>query len=305
MGLLSVLAPRFSKRRLMLSILRDFRYRPRSITGRLAAVNFVNDRICRDLRMHCNVCGADGAMSYDFPDVNIRREHAIGLLRETLRCRSCASTMRDRQLAHGLLQVIRERLGQDAPDLASYRREPSGTLRILDSDSFSPINRVLRGLPGYTHSQFVPGRANGDRLPDGSVVVDLERIPFPDASFDVVLTSDVMEHVADDDAAHRSIFRALDRGGVYLFTIPYDPSMAGNRVLTVRTGASGSASHLFLDRHVHGDPHSDSGIVAHRIYGRQLLDDLAGIGYQAAFQTIDAPGQGIYGGDLFVARKGL
>ena len=303
MSLLSVLAPRFSKRRLMLSILRDFRYRPSSIVGRLASVNFANDRVCRSLVMHCNVCGADGGMSYDYPDVNIRREHGIGLLRETLRCRSCAATMRDRQLAHGLLGVIRERFGQDVADLAAYRRAPTDTLRILDSDSFSPINRVLRGLPGYAHSQFVPGRANGATLPDGSVVVDLERIPFPEASFDVVMTSDVMEHVGDDQAAHREIFRCLAPNGAYLFTIPYDPCALGNRALTVRTGQPGAASHLYLDRHVHGDPHSDGGIVAHRIYGQQLLGDLAAIGYSPAFHTIDQPRHGIFGGDLFIARK--
>lgn len=303
MSLLSVLAPRFSKRRLILSIMRDFRYQPRSIIGRLSSVNFANDRVCRSLNMHCNVCGVDGAMSYDYPDVNIRREHGIGLLRETLRCHSCAATMRDRQMAHGLLLVIRERLGQDVPSLAAFRRHPAGMLRILDSDSFSPINRVLRGLAGYVHSQFDPVHSNGDTLSDGSVMVDLERIPFAEASFDVVMTSDVMEHVADDESAHRSIFRVLATGGSYIFTVPYDPCVLSNCSLTVRTGQAGAASHLFLDRHVHGDPHSDGGIVAHRIYGRQLLDDLATIGYEPAFHTIDEARHGIYGGDLFIARK--
>lgn len=303
MSLLSILAPRFSKRRLILSILRDFRYRPGSIVGRLASVNFVNDRICRSLEMHCNVCGSHAAMSYDYPDVNIRREHGIGLLRETLRCHSCAATMRDRQMAHGLLLVIRERLGQDFPDLAAFRRQPAGMLRILDSDSFSPINRVLRGLAGYAHSQFDPVHSNGDTLTDGSVMVDLERIPFPEASFDIVMTSDVMEHVTDDESAHRSIFRVLATGGSYIFTVPYDPCALSHRTLTVRTGHAGIASHFFLDRHVHGDPHSEGGIVAHRIYGRQLLDDLATIGYQPAFHTVDEPRHGIYGGDLFIARK--
>lgn len=253
--------------------------------------------------MHCNVCGADGAMSYDFPDVNLRREHGIGLLRETLRCRSCAATMRDRQMAHGLLLLIRERFAQHAPDLAAYRRQPMGTLRILDSDSFSPINRILRGLPGYVHSQFVPDRTNGDTLPDGSVIVDLERIPFGDGSYDVVMTSDVMEHVANEDAAHREVFRCLGPGGAYIFTVPFDPRAQGNRALTVRTGQTGDASHLFLDQHIHGDPHSHDGIVAHRIYGQQLLQDLAALGFAPAFLTVQEPGHGIFGGDLFVARK--
>lgn len=160
-------------------------------------------------------------MSYDYPDVNIRCEHGIGLLRETLRCHSCAATMRDRQMAHGLLLVIRERLGQDFPDLAAFSAD--SPLRIHDSDSFSPINRVLRGRAGYVHTQFDPVHTNGDTLSDGSVMVDLERIPFPESSFDVVLTSDVMEHVTDDESAHSSISRVLATGGSYIFTVPYAP----------------------------------------------------------------------------------
>lgn len=301
MRVLNVLAPRFSKRRLFLSILRDFRYRPSSVIGRLAPINFYNDRVCAGLQMHCNVCGHDGAMSYDYPDVRIRKAHGIGLLRETLRCRACGATMRDRQLAHGLLQVIASRLGQTEADLRAFRQNPRGPLRILDSDSFSPLNRILRGLPGYVHSQFIPGRRNGETLADGSVIVNLEDIPFPEASFDVILSSDVMEHVADDGQAHREIFRCLAPQGSYLCTIPYDPSLWGHRQLTQRTGASGG--YFILDRQVHGDPHANSGIIAHRIYGRQVFDDLRAIGYTVRFDQIDKPANGIFGGDLFVATK--
>jgi Methyltransferase domain len=302
MSVLNVLAPRFSKRRLCLSILRDFRYRPASIIGRLAPINFYNARICASLHMHCCVCGYEGAMSYDFPDVRLRKAHGIGLLRETMRCKSCGATMRDRQLASGLLEIIAKRVGQTEDDLRAFRKNPRGTLRILDTDSFSSINRTLRGLPGYVHSQFLPGKRNGETIADGSVIVDLEAIPFPDATFDVILTSDVMEHVVDDAQAHREIFRCLAPLGTYLFTIPYDPSMVGHKQLTQRTGQG--SNYFILEKHIHGDPHATSGIIAHKLYGRQLLDDLSGIGYSVRFEPIDRPANGIYGGDLFFAGKG-
>lgn len=304
MDFLGILAPRFSKRRLILSILRDFYRRPGSVFGRLASINFANYRSSRSLDINCNVCGSHGALSYDFPDVNKRRAHSIGLLRETLRCKSCAATMRDRQMAYGILNELEVRFGQKISDLAAFQNPPPRTLRILDSDSFSPINRILRGIPGYQHSQFIPNLKNGHRLSDGSIVVDLEDIPFPDCSFDVILTSDVMEHVINDTAAHHSIYRVLDNGGVYIFTVPYDPTTTGNRNLTARTDCSGTASHLFLERHIHGDPHSGSGIVAHRIYGNQLLEDLTQIGFEIDFLEINEPKHGIFRGDLFIARKG-
>jgi SAM-dependent methyltransferase len=302
MSVLNVIAPRFSKRRLFLSIIRDFRYRPSSIIGRLAPLNFHNARICAGLHMHCCVCGHEGRMTYDFPDVRLRRAHGIGLLRETMRCKSCGATMRDRQLAAGLLQIIAERTGQTEADLRAFRQNPRATLRILDSDSFSPINRILRGLPGYVHSQLLPGLRNGEAIADGSVNVNLEAIPFPEANFDLILTSDVMEHVANDAQAHREIFRCLAPNGTYLFTVPFDPSIVGHRQLTLGTGRD--SGYFILEKHIHGDPHAKSGIIAHRIYGRQLLDDLSGIGYHVRFEPVDRPSNGIFGGDLFFARKG-
>jgi SAM-dependent methyltransferase len=301
MTVLSVLAPLSSKRRLFLSMIRDFRYRPASIIGRLAPLNFHNARICAGLHMHCCVCGHEGRMSYDFPDVRLRRAHGIGLLRETLCCKSCGASMRDRQIAIGLLWVIEQRLGQKLFDLRAYCNCPRGKLTILDTDSFGAISRVLRGLPGYTHSQFRPDLPNGQILQDGSANVNLVDMPFQEGSFDVILTSDVMEHVEDDGRAHHEIFRCLASGGIYVFTVPYDPCLPGNRRLTQGTGKP--TEYFILEKHLHGDPHASSGIIAHRIYGRQLIDDLRKIGYEVRFDQIELPTQGIFGGDLFLARK--
>jgi SAM-dependent methyltransferase len=50
----------------------------------------------------------------------------------------------------------------------------------------------------------------------------LERLPFPDGSFDVVSAFDVLEHVVDPDAALREIHRLLRPGGVLVGATP-DP----------------------------------------------------------------------------------
>jgi SAM-dependent methyltransferase len=285
----------------LLNMLRDFVYRPASIFGRMSPINFHNARICSGLQMHCPVCGHDAGMTYDFPDVHLRKAHGIGLLRETLCCKSCGASMRDRQMAIGLLLVIAERLGQSERDLHAYRQRPRGNLTILDTDSFSSINRVLRGLPGYTHSQFRPELGKGEILPDGSANVNLLDIPFQAGTFDVIMTSDVMEHVAEDEQAHREIFRCLAPKGTYIFTVPYDPCLMGNRTLAQRT--SKTMSHFLIEKHLHGDPHANSGILAYRIYGQQLMDDLREIGYDVRFENLENPAQGVFGGDMFLARK--
>src|SRR5437016_14407750 len=50
---------------------------------------------------------------------------------------------------------------------------------------------------------------------------NIEQLTFPDNSFDIVITSDVMEHVRLDERAHQEIQRVLKPGGIYLFTVPH------------------------------------------------------------------------------------
>jgi SAM-dependent methyltransferase len=49
---------------------------------------------------------------------------------------------------------------------------------------------------------------------------DGEHIPFPDAHFDVVFSSNVMEHVADLSGMHAEIQRVLKPGGLVLHILP-------------------------------------------------------------------------------------
>ncbi|MCK0209484.1 methyltransferase domain-containing protein [Starkeya koreensis] len=51
-------------------------------------------------------------------------------------------------------------------------------------------------------------------------VVDIQDIPFPDKSFDIIWCSHVLEHVPDDRKAMREIHRVLRDGGTALIQIP-------------------------------------------------------------------------------------
>lgn len=48
----------------------------------------------------------------------------------------------------------------------------------------------------------------------------LEALPFPDASFGLVLACDVLEHVEDDGGALRELRRVAEPGGFLLATVP-------------------------------------------------------------------------------------
>ncbi len=49
---------------------------------------------------------------------------------------------------------------------------------------------------------------------------DARRLPFPDATFDVVITSEVLEHIQDDVAAIAEMVRVLAPGGRFAGTVP-------------------------------------------------------------------------------------
>jgi SAM-dependent methyltransferase len=52
----------------------------------------------------------------------------------------------------------------------------------------------------------------------------LTALPFQDASFDCCLCTEVLEHIADDDAAVRELSRCLRLGGVLLASVPHPPA---------------------------------------------------------------------------------
>lgn len=56
---------------------------------------------------------------------------------------------------------------------------------------------------------------------------DAQDLPFEDNSMDLILATDVMEHVDHDDAAMDEAFRVLRPGGYILLTVPAFPGLWG------------------------------------------------------------------------------
>jgi SAM-dependent methyltransferase len=66
--------------------------------------------------------------------------------------------------------------------------------------------------------------SGADELPDGvsciAVNGDATALPFPDAAFDRVLASEVLEHIPDDRRAFMELARVLRPGGMLGVTVP-------------------------------------------------------------------------------------
>ena len=65
------------------------------------------------------------------------------------------------------------------------------------------------------------GQARAARVPGDVLLGDGQRLPFADATFDSVLASEVIEHLPDDTAGLREIWRVLRPGGKLAISVPH------------------------------------------------------------------------------------
>jgi SAM-dependent methyltransferase len=98
---------------------------------------------------------------------------------------------------------------------------PAG--RALDVGCGSAGNTaVLRDL-GWrvTGLEFSPAAASLARARDLPIVrADAQRLPFPDESFDLVMSTDMWEHIEEDDLVAAEAARVLRPGGRLLVAVP-------------------------------------------------------------------------------------
>ncbi len=110
-----------------------------------------------------------------------------------------------------------------------------------------PADFVRRHAAHYSWSTAVQGEA---AAPDAATQ-HLERLSFADASFDLVVTQDLLEHVFQPEAALREIMRVLKPGGAHVFTAP---KHRGLRLTRQRARLDGGEVRHLLDPQYHGDP---------------------------------------------------
>ena len=72
----------------------------------------------------------------------------------------------------------------------------------------------------FDAQKIADGQAQGGELAARIGVGDLEALAFPDASFDVALLNEVLEHVPDDAAALAEVRRVLRPGGRLILLSP-------------------------------------------------------------------------------------
>lgn len=143
--------------------------------------------------------------------------------REGLRCSNCRSNLRSRQLAQSIVNAMNARLGTCARTLAELCKSPEmQTLAVAEINAAGNLHPFLERLQGLRYSEY------GSTRPEVRSE-DLQNLSYADESFDLVVNSDVLEHVPDVERALAEIHRVLKPGGLHIFSVPVIWNQARSR----------------------------------------------------------------------------
>lgn len=213
----------------------------------------------------CVVCGGRGAAMVDvLSDALIRAwelsadEIEYVNRQQGLHCRSCSSTLRCMALASAIHRLY----GWTGTFADFVRSERARALSVLEINEAGGLTSFLAALP-----------ARRVRHPD----VDMQALPFPDQTFDLVVHSDTLEHLPDPRAGLAECRRVLRTGGACAFTVP---------IIVARL----TRSRANLPPSYHGTTADGDGYVVHTEFGADAWRVVLAAGFaECRIVALDSP----------------
>lgn len=222
-------------------------------------------------------------------DLRHRFRYALSILQpgalavRPLRCPLCGPSVLLR-LARSAIGVRCLRCGASAITLAMasvlHRARPGFRgERVYELSSRGPLFDFLRReVAQLQFSEYFDDVPRG-AMREGVQCQDVQRLTHADASFDLVTSTEVFEHVPDDRLGFAEIRRVLRPGGAFIFTVPIsDAEKTVERALV----EAGRLRHL-LPAEYHDDRIRGRGsVLVYRDYGRDIEARLRSAGFRAA-----------------------
>ena len=206
----------------------------------------------------CWVCGVSGSFERDRMSIT-----------ESYRCSSCRGALRYQGQARAILGSFAR---HGARSIAELVTEPGfQRVKVFEPGAQGPLRRYLRKLDDYSASVYDPSVVRGE-VRDGVRCEDLMNLSFERESMDLVITSDIFEHVRHPERAFAEVYRVLRPGGTHIFTIPGRWPMREQTV--ARVDVSGADDVFLLPPVYHASQH-----LVYNDFGRDLLDCLDEIGF--------------------------
>lgn len=102
--------------------------------------------------------------------------------------------------------------------------------KVYEAGAFTAVApRLAKAAESYEVSEFIDGARPGEVV-NGVRNENLENLSWPSGRFDLVVTTEVFEHVHDPWRAFAEVRRVLRPGGRHVFTVPdHDDSPTASR----------------------------------------------------------------------------
>ncbi len=171
-------------------------------------------------------------------------------------------------------------------------------LQIYNTEHQGAVHEQLRGMATYEASEYFGPEHRPGTSVDGIRHEDLMALSFADSSLDLVLSSDVLEHVPEPYVAHAELHRILKPGGRHVFTVPFHQHAHQDDVRARFDGAG--ELQYFEDAIYHDDPVRPEGVLVFTIFGLEMLVRLAELGFATRFYCLWEPWYGIVGPNAIV-----
>lgn len=195
--------------------------------------------------------------------------------RESGRCSVCKNITRVRLAAEWVVRA------------ALNYRDP----RIYLTEQRTPLYKTLRKiLPNVVGSEYVPDALTRIRAIIKLVTYTLDvtarirhedvcQLTFPDNSFDLIGSFDVLQHVHEYEQAIGEFYRVLSVGGQLLLTAPF---LAGSAKTLVRARIENGVTTHLEPAEYHGNPTKPrDGLLCYYHFGWDLLDTLRNAGFRS------------------------
>lgn len=137
------------------------------------------------------------------------------------RCVRCGANVTNLSL----IPVITKRFGDKGKSCSAYELSTYGATLDYLRTHFGEV----------AASEYFPGLESGLEY-QGILNQDVQGLTFPDASFDLVTSNQVFEHVPDDMLGYQECCRVLKPGGSLVFSVPLHDIPATRQLAVLKNG---------------------------------------------------------------------
>jgi len=178
---------------------------------------------------------------------------------ETKRCIRCLANLRYEEIAEHIRNNYKATIKE---------------MSVLELDFNSPLKNLLKNSEEYVMTYYSDKDKLGS-IKDGVRCEDITKLTFEDNKFDMIVSSEVLEHVCDLKKAFKESARVLKPGGVHIFSVPAGIGNTFKRSDWI----DGKLNHFVIPEY-HYDPLDENGCLVYWNFGDDLGNYFNDVSYQ-------------------------